>query len=84
MLDRNYKLSSILEFVGGHYQLSARQRIALKRATSTELQYKKRKSTMLPLEIAKNGCMHIDGFNLIITLEVALSGSPLILEMMVL
>ncbi|WP_406242362.1 DUF434 domain-containing protein [Tissierella carlieri] len=78
LLDRNYKLSSILEFVGGHYQLSARQRIALKRATSTELQYKKRKSTMLPLEIAKNGCMHIDGFNLIITLEVALSGSPLI------
>ncbi|WP_158220156.1 DUF434 domain-containing protein, partial [Tissierella sp. P1] len=36
LLDRNYKLSSILEFVGGHYQLSARQRIALKRATSTE------------------------------------------------
>lgn len=79
LLDRNYKLSPILEFVGGHHQLSARQRIALKRATSTQLQYSKRKSTMLPLEMAKDGCLHIDGFNLIITLEVALSGSLLIL-----
>lgn len=34
---------------------------------------------MLPLECAKDGCLNIDGFNLIITLEVALSGSPILL-----
>lgn len=79
LLDRNYKLNPILHLVGGHYQLSARQIIALKRATSTMFQYEKRKSTMLPIEVAKEGCLYIDGFNLIITLEVALSGSLLIL-----
>ena len=34
---------------------------------------------MLPFEAAKDGCLYIDGFNLIITLEVALSGSLVIL-----
>ncbi len=79
LLDRGYKLGPILDLVGGHYQLSARQRTALKRTTSTKLQYEKRESTMLPFNFAKNGCLNIDGFNLIITIEVALSGSILIL-----
>jgi len=39
------------------------------------LQYAKRKKYLLPMEEMKNGCINIDGFNLIITLEVALSGS---------
>ena len=34
---------------------------------------------MLPFECAKDGCLNIDGFNIIITLEVALSGSPILL-----
>ena len=34
---------------------------------------------MLPFECAKDGCLNIDGFNLIITLEVAISGSPILL-----
>lgn len=79
LLDRGYKLSSIIELVGNHYQLSLRQRTALQRATSTKLQYEKRKSTQLSPEVAKDGFLYIDGFNLIITLEVALSGSILIL-----
>lgn len=79
LLDRGYKLSSIIELVGNHYQLSLRQRTALQRATSTKLQYEKRKSTQLSPETAKDGFLYIDGFNLIITLEVALSGSILIL-----
>jgi hypothetical protein len=79
LLDRGYKMSSIIDLVGGHYQLTARQRTSLKRATSSTLQYEKRKSSMLPLDDYKNGCLYIDGFNLIITLEVALSESLLIL-----
>jgi hypothetical protein len=78
LLDRGYKMSSIIDLVGGHYQFSARQRIALKRATSSKLQYEKRKSAMLSLDSYKDGCVYIDGFNLIITLEVALSESLLI------
>jgi hypothetical protein len=79
LLDRDYKLSSIIELIGGHYQLSARQRTALQRGTSSKLQCEKRSSKLLPYEIAREGCLYIDGFNLIITLEVALSGSVLIL-----
>jgi hypothetical protein len=79
LLDRGYKIGPVINFVGGHYQLSSRQRIALQRATSSKLQYNKRNLTLLPMEAAKDGRLNIDGFNLIITLEVALSGSILIL-----
>ena len=34
---------------------------------------------MLPFECLKDGCLNIDGFNIIITLEVAMSGSPILL-----
>lgn len=79
LLDRGYKMGSVINFVCGHHQLSVRQRIALQRATASAIQYKKRKCSMLPFEDAKDGCVYVDGFNLIITLEVALSGSVLIL-----
>ena len=32
LLDRNYKLKQVVDLVGGHYQLTARQRTALQRA----------------------------------------------------
>lgn len=79
LLDRGYKMGTIISFVGGHYQLASRQRIALQRATASKLQYEKRITTMLSMKSAKDDCIYIDGFNLIITLEVALSGSILIL-----
>lgn len=79
LLDRGYKMKHIVEFVGGHFQLTARERTALQRTTATHTDYEQRKSTMLSLEYAKDGCLFIDGFNLIITLEVALSGSAILL-----
>ena len=79
LLDRGYKLKQIIEFTGNHYLLSARARTALQRTTSSTADYKKRSFTMLPFECAKDGCLNIDGFNIIITLEVAMSGSPVLL-----
>ena len=79
LLDRGYQLNRILDFVGNHHQLSSRQRNALFRATASQRQCQNRALSMLPLEAAKDGALFIDGFNLIITLEVALSGSLLIL-----
>lgn len=79
LLDRGYKIKQVIEFVGNHYLLSSRERMALHRTTSPTVQYEYRKSKMLPLDNAKDGCLFIDGFNLIITLEVALSGSPILL-----
>lgn len=79
LLDRGYKFDTVLPFVSNHYLFSARQRLALQRSVSSSVKFEKRKKSMLPLETAKDGCIYIDGFNLIITLEVALSGSPVIL-----
>lgn len=79
LLDRGYKQDGVITFVGNHHLLSSRQRLALQRSTSTSLQYEKRSKSMLPIEDAKNGCLYIDGFNLIITIEVALSRSVVIL-----
>ncbi len=79
LLNRGYNTNAIMELVGGNYQFSIRQRDALKRSTSSKYEYEKRRSTLLPLSTAKDGCIYIDGFNLIITLEVALSGGTLIL-----
>lgn len=79
LLDRHYKIGHIIELVGGHYQLSARQRIALQRACCTNKQNVCRQEKLLSHQAARKGILYIDGLNLIITLEVALSNSILIL-----
>ncbi|ERI91827.1 hypothetical protein HMPREF1982_02870 [Clostridiales bacterium oral taxon 876 str. F0540] len=79
LLDRGYKMSSIVEFAGGHYQFSARQRTALSRGTASQNQCDSRNSKLISFSDIENSCIYIDGFNLIITLEVALSNSVLIL-----
>ncbi len=78
LLDHGYKNSAVIDFVGNHYQLSARQRIALQRSTASTLQYRQREAGLLTFDRAADGCVFIDGFNLIISLEVALSGSLMI------
>lgn len=81
LLDRGYRVEPAVEFVGSHYQLLTRQRNALQRAACSSQQYNNRMASRLPPEAAKDGCLYIDGFNLIIILEVALSGSLIILGM---
>lgn len=76
LLDRGYPIKSVVTFVGNHYMISERQRLALMRATSsTEFIVKRKNKEILNYE---NQVVYIDGFNLIITLEVALSDSTLI------
>ncbi|GIM28814.1 hypothetical protein CPJCM30710_14800 [Clostridium polyendosporum] len=79
LLNRGYNVNAVMDLVGGKYQFSARQRDALKRSTSIKDKYEKRNLTLLPYLAVKDGIIYIDGFNLIITLEVALSGGTLIL-----
>lgn len=78
LLDRDYKLESIINFVGGRYQFSTRQRDALKRGTCSTENEILRKSKELDINELKDKILNIDGFNLIISLEVALSGGTLI------
>ena len=64
--------------MGNHYLFSERQRLALARSVSAKEYIQKR----IHKELLQAGreylpeMVHIDGFNTIITLEVALSGSP--------
>lgn len=81
LIDRGYDLERSVTFVANRFQFSARQRTALTRATScSEAVYartEKRIGGMLTSQV-----MHIDGFNLIIALEAALSPGTTLLKCM--
>lgn len=80
LLNRKYKVKSASTFIGNHYLLSERQRLALVRAVSSEQNLNLRKKKEMK-EIPSGSVIHIDGFNTIITLEVALSHSLLLKSM---
>lgn len=75
LLNRGYDVKSASTFIGNHYLLSERQRLALARILSSEkaLQVRREKELQKAPET-----LVFDGFNTIITLEVALSGSLLL------
>ncbi|MEY8320675.1 DUF434 domain-containing protein [Lachnospiraceae bacterium 46-61] len=77
LLNREYSVKSALTFVGNHYLLSERQRLSLMRGISSKKDIESRKSKQITNHI-ENRTVHIDGFNTIITLEVALSQSLLL------
>lgn len=76
IIDRGYPIKSVSTFVGNHYQLSERQRLAIARAVSPtkdiNIRLNKLKSS------CENGVVYIDGLNIIITLETMLSKTTLI------
>ncbi len=74
LLGRGYPLTTATEVVGNHHQLEARQRMALGRALCSPEQRKKRAARAIERTDARGRTLLVDGFNLIITLEVALSG----------
>ncbi len=79
LLNRNYKINPVIEFVGNHYQLSVRQRTALLRACCSDFQLQERRAKELGHNDLWEEQVFIDGFNLVIALEVALSESIVVL-----
>ena len=75
LLNRGYPVTPVTRFVGDHYQLSERQRLALARTVSPEARILSRKSREVT-DIAGE-TLYIDGFNVIIGLEIAYSQSML-------
>lgn len=80
LLNRGYKIKGASTFVGNHYLLSERQRLALVRGISKYDDVIKRKAKEIT-NLSNIEVVHIDGFNTIITLEVALSNSLIIKSM---
>lgn len=77
LLDRGYSIKGSSLFIGNHFLLSERQRLALVRAVSSRESIEKRMDKEVK-DIPHGSTVNIDGFNTIITLEVALSGSLLL------
>ncbi len=76
LINNGYPLKSASEFVGNHYLLSERQRLCIVRSVSPEKQLVIRRQKQQQ-QLTENSVVYIDGFNIVITLEVALSKSPI-------
>ena len=78
LLDRGYAANSVLDVVGRRHQLHARQRLALQRSMCSERARERRVAKEMAATCVQGETLAIDGFNLIIGLEVALSGGLLL------
>ncbi|HZF38381.1 MAG TPA: DUF434 domain-containing protein [Blastocatellia bacterium] len=78
LLSRGYAPAASLKLVGDHFALKERQRLAVARAACSDRQGESRERTRLPLESINGQDLLIDGFNIIVTTEAALSGGVLI------
>ncbi|HTU63532.1 MAG TPA: DUF434 domain-containing protein, partial [Polyangiales bacterium] len=79
LLERSYAFPSALKVVGDRYQLTARQRSAVQRAACPDSRVSARKARQLPASALRGEALRVDGFNVLTTLEVALSGGVLLI-----
>ena len=77
LLSKGYAAAGSLKLVGDHFNLTARQRLALMRSACSDKQLEDRRSRKIAAADLNEKTVSIDGFNLIITLEAALSGAYL-------
>jgi hypothetical protein len=82
LLTHGYAPKSALKLVGDRFNLTARQRIPLMRCSCTDQQLAVRTDKKLSLTSASKAQtpLLIDGFNLLITIEAALSNAPLFIS----
>lgn len=78
LVNEGYAIKSASVFVGNHFQLSERQRLALVRSISTDEQIRLRREKECKADGLCGKTVYIDGFNTIITLEIALCQSLLL------
>lgn len=75
LLCRGYSVTNTTRFIGNHYQFSERQRLALARTISPADSIISRKNR--EVSDIRGETIYIDGFNVIIGLEIAFSDSML-------
>jgi hypothetical protein len=78
LLSRGYPAAASLKLVGDHSALKERQRLSVARAACSDQQRDSRERSRLPLESINGQDLLIDGFNIIVTTEAALSGGVLL------
>jgi hypothetical protein len=80
LLTREYSANASLKIVGDRYSLTSRQRHAIQRASCSDTSKRLRNSKLVSQDKLKASRVIVDGFNLIITIEAAISGGPVILS----
>jgi hypothetical protein len=79
LLTREYSMKGALKLVGDRYTLTDRQRLAVSRAACSDQGKAQRAQTLISTDDVAGKDMIVDGFNLIITIEAALSGGLLMI-----
>jgi hypothetical protein len=79
LLSHGYNLTSSLKLVGDRHRLTERQRLAVSRSACSDAALVTRKGHCVSVDQLSNKEVIIDGFNLIISIEAALSGAPLLI-----
>jgi hypothetical protein len=78
LLTRHYALPSALKLVGDRYGLEQRQRLAVARAACSDTARISRQSRRVDATALHGASLAIDGFNVLLTIEAALSGGILL------
>ncbi|MBR2570986.1 MAG: DUF434 domain-containing protein [Clostridia bacterium] len=78
LINEGYGLKQAVTFVGNHFLLSERQRLAVMRSLATEEELSIRRAKEVSAAALSGGEANVDGFNAIITLEVLASDSILL------
>ena len=77
LLTKGYGDKSALKLVGDRFSLTQRQRLAVMRAACSDQQLESRLERRVPVEALAGRPIAIDGYNLLITIEAAMSGGLL-------
>lgn len=78
LLGRGYAEPSAMKLVGDRYQLKRRQREALRRAACAEADRASREARRVAPADVRGRVLWVDGFNVLITIEAALSDAVLL------
>jgi len=74
LLSRGYNDHSALKIVGDRYALAKRQRTAVSRVSCSDVALCERRAKLVQPEQIRGAVLNLDGFNLLTTIEAALSG----------
>ena len=74
LLTRGYAQKSALKLVGDRFSLTDRQRLAVMRSACSDQQRASRRQRRLELQYLAGESIAVDGYNVLITIEAAMSG----------
>lgn len=78
LLTRGYSSHAALKLVGDHFQLAERQRLAVLRSSCSDQSLMRRMAHRISVSDLPNRDLAMDGFNVLTTVEAALSGGILL------